>query len=400
MNILWFSLCPPYKEVKHAGGQALYKHVSAFLKHEDIEVKMVSLCKKEEYKYVEQICNNFSIELIKDEKSKFSFLDYESRWNPWHKYGGYLSNSRWIKIRNMINRIKNDGYKPDLIILNWTEMLTLSNYLHVLYPDAKYVAIEEDVAFVKRKRRLKNSTNYFAKCFHKIRFKTCLEKEKSWLESVDYIAVYSNKDKERLREIGIDTKKIFVFSPVFSDKSNLVWKRNNNDIIFWGAMSRKENSDSALWFIRNVMPLLTDINCRFVVVGANPPKELNSKLYDNVVVTGFVDTPDKYFEESMCMVVPLVIGAGIKIKVLEGLSSGIPVISNGIGIEGINIQNRKEYIYAETAVEFADAIKSIYKDKDLAYKLSQNAKKMILANYNEQKSTEKFITLCKELIQK
>ena len=49
MKILWLSLCPPYKEVKHAGGQALYKHVLSFLEHKEVEIKMVSLCKKEEY---------------------------------------------------------------------------------------------------------------------------------------------------------------------------------------------------------------------------------------------------------------------------------------------------------------------------------------------------------------
>lgn len=46
MKILWLSLCPPYKEVKHAGGQALYKHVLSFLEHKGVEIKMVSLCKR------------------------------------------------------------------------------------------------------------------------------------------------------------------------------------------------------------------------------------------------------------------------------------------------------------------------------------------------------------------
>lgn len=215
---------------------------------------------------------------------------------------------------------------------------------------------------------------------------------------MNLIAVYSNKDKERLESIGIDGNNVFVFSPVFADKSNLMWNRKNNDIIFWGAMSRKENSDSALWFIRNVMPLLDNLNCRFVIVGANPPEELMKEASDRVVVTGFVDSPNQYFEDSMCMVVPLVIGAGIKIKVLEGLSSGIPVVSNEIGIEGIAAQTGKQYLHAETAVEFAEAIKKISSDKGLSEQLSQDAKKMIATNYNEQRSTEQFITLCKELV--
>ncbi len=46
MKILWLSLCPPYKEVKHAGGQALYKHALSFLEHKEVEIKMVSVCKR------------------------------------------------------------------------------------------------------------------------------------------------------------------------------------------------------------------------------------------------------------------------------------------------------------------------------------------------------------------
>lgn len=398
MKILWFSLCPPYKEVTHAGGQALYKHTLSFLKHKEMEVKMISLCGNEEIEYVRSMGSNFSIELISDDPGRFSILDYESRWNPWHKFGGYLSNSCWLKLKRKIIELEKGGYSPDLIILNWTEMLALSNLLQRLYPDAKYVAIEEDVSFVKRKRRWQLSSNTIARFFHSIRFKTCIKKEKAWLNTMNMIAVYSDKDKDRLKSIGIDDNKVFVFSPVFADKSELVWSRENNDIIFWGAMSRKENSNSALWFIQNVMPLLDKQKYRFVVIGANPPEELLNKASDNVIVTGFVDSPNTYFEKCLCMVVPLLIGAGIKIKVLEGLSSGIPVVSNEIGIEGIKAKNEKEYLHAETPMEFSEAIKKLSEDNNLSVTLSKNAKRMIATNYNEQRSTEEFIALCKELI--
>ena len=164
-------------------------------------------------------------------------------------------------------------------------------------------------------------------------------------------------------------------------------------------MSRKENSDSAIWFIDRVMPLLKDIDCRFVVVGANPPKELLEKRSNRIIVTGFVDDPDVYFCDSACMVVPLVIGAGIKIKVLEGLSSGIPIISNNIGIEGIDVTNYLNYLHAETAQEFANAITKIMNDKELSDAISEKAKYMIRKNYNEKASTDKFIKLCKDLVQ-
>ena len=396
-KVLWFSLCPPYKELKHAGGQALYKHVISFLKHRGIEVKMVALCKKDEYQFVRDLGANFSIEQIPDEAGNLSIIDYESRWNPWNRFGGYLSNSRYFKLERCVKVLNQQGYSPDVIILNWTEMLALNTMLKKIYPEAKYIAIEEDVAFVKRKRRMQNSSNKVARLFHRLRYNTCLQKEHDWIEKMDRVAVYSDKDEERLKEIGISEDKIFVFSPVFADKSHLLWRKKNKDIIFWGAMSRKENSDSAIWFIRNVMPLLRGQDCRFVVVGANPPAELQNMATDDIIITGFVENPDRYFEESMCMVVPLVIGAGIKIKVLEGLSSGIPIVSNDIGTEGISVKDKIDYLHAETAEEFAEAIKQISNNFELAKSLSKSAKAMIKNNYNEEKSTEEFINLCEEL---
>ena len=83
---------------------------------------------------------------------------------------------------------------------------------------------------------------------------------------------------------------------------------------------------SALWFIDNVLPLLSDIDIRFVVLGSNPTEELKAKESARVHVTGFVDAVEPYFEKSMCLVAPLVLGAGIKVKVNADGYEVLPVI--------------------------------------------------------------------------
>ena len=72
---------------------------------------------------------------------------------------------------------------------------------------------------------------------------------------------------------------------------------------------------------------------------------------DVITVTGFVKEISKYFEQSLCLVAPLVLGAGIKIKVLEAMSAGLPVLTNQIGIEGIPAQNGIHYYYCERPQE-------------------------------------------------
>ena len=138
---------------------------------------------------------------------------------------------------------------------------------------------------------------------------------------------------------GMNEEKIQWLVPYYSNMSGCARKSNNRDILFFGAMSRPENYLSAIWFIENVMPLLNDLDVRFVIVGSKPPEELKRFKSDRIVITGFVNDTLPYFESSMCLVAPLVLGAGIKVKILEAMSSGIPVLTNDIGIEGIEIED-------------------------------------------------------------
>lgn len=160
--------------------------------------------------------------------------------------------------------------------------------------------------------------------------------------------------------------------------------RNSNykDILFFGAMARPENSLSAIWFIENVLPRLTDLDIRFVILGSNPPGELKKYQSDRVYITGFVDSITPYFSQSMCLVAPLVLGAGIKIKVLEALSSGIPVLTNEIGIEGIPAKNEQEYFQCTKPEEYEAMIRCIYNKKFDEKYIENKAKEFIRENFS------------------
>lgn len=151
-------------------------------------------------------------------------------------------------------------------------------------------------------------------------------------------------------------------------------------------MARLENYLSAIWFMDNVMPLLEDMDIRFVVLGSNPPAELKKYESERVHITGFVDSITPFFENSVCLVAPLVLGAGIKVKILEALSSGIPVLTNDIGIEGIAAEHGKEYIHCNTPLDYERAIRKVFSDATVGDELAKNAKRFIEKNYSIEKS--------------
>jgi glycosyltransferase involved in cell wall biosynthesis len=108
-------------------------------------------------------------------------------------------------------------------------------------------------------------------------------------------------------------------------------------ILFWGQMSRTENEDAVVWFVREILPSirLARPHARLVIAGANPGPAVLSLASEHVEVTGFVPDPIPIFQAAEIAIAPLRLGAGIKIKVAEYVAAGIPTVVTSIGAEGI-----------------------------------------------------------------
>ena len=141
------------------------------------------------------------------------------------------------------------------------------------------------------------------------------------------------------------------------------------------------------------MPLIEDLGCRFVVVGSNPPEVLQKKAGDQVEVTGFVDSVAPYFENCLCMASPLLGGAGIKVKILEALSAGVPVLTNQIGIEGIPAKDGREYYHCELAEDYEHRIRQLLADPEAEQTMSEAARTFIVSHYDLGRTLDQLIDI-------
>lgn len=163
------------------------------------------------------------------------------------------------------------------------------------------------------------------------------------------IIVQSPLDKKMLVErFNLNPDKITLLNPYLSPFLKNISKNRlnieNGSILFWGAMDRKENYLSIQYFVNKVfLRLISDYKfLKLYIVGSNPNRsllKLAEKYPKNIIVTGFIDDPSIFFEKAHIGIAPLILGAGIKVKVLEMLSVGIPVIVSPIGAEGIEDKN-------------------------------------------------------------
>lgn len=176
-------------------------------------------------------------------------------------------------------------------------------------------------------------------------------------------------------------------SPVLHDKS---FKKKT--ILFLGTMSWFPNEDAVTWFFHNVFKKYhLDIKgWRFLIVGNSPGKTILDLRSDSVCITGYVDNLRPYIDDSLLSVVPMRIGGGMRIKVLDLFSFGIPVISTNIGCEGIPVSNGKHILIADTPLEFKHSIESIYHDTELRQSLVNNALSFVKSHYSSASALQQY----------
>lgn len=194
---------------------------------------------------------------------------------------------------------------------------------------------------------------------------------------------FSNKDKAIIKNkygINSEVTHFFLDSQVIKAMPRHIEKR----LVFFGKWKRADNFDGLKWFVENVLPILpTDL---FVsIVGVGLPHNFQNELtkYENVSYLGFVDNPYDMISNSLAVISPLFSGAGVKVKVVEALACGTPVIGTPIAFEGISSEYEKFMIQAKTMDDYLQEILNLNVsiEKRIAFKQT------FLQSYNKKSIT-------------
>ncbi len=293
----------------------------------------------------------------------------------------------------MINKliyIKKEGYIPDVIILEWTQILMIAHEIKAIFPNIPIAVSEHDVTFLSYQRKWEHAKGVLGKKVNKMLYEAMKAKELYEISACDLVYTQSEKDSNLLVGNGVPQEKVFTITPYYETFSEVSSKHNTKDIIFYGAMDRAENYKSAIWFIDHVMPELTKWNIRFIVIGNRPNKSLLKRKAANIIITGFVAAEELrgYFSNCLCMAAPLVIGGGIKVKVLEAMSAGVVVLTNHIGIEGIPAKDNESYIFCNTPEEYINVVRKILDHRLDEKKIGENARTLVSNIFSQNRSFE------------
>lgn len=206
----------------------------------------------------------------------------------------------------------------------------------------------------------------------------------------DAVLAVSDEDKAALQEaIGPGSEVDITVIPIAvdTDEVALVTRQSGADhILHIGTMYWPPNVDGILWFIQQVYPRIRAKRSQtiFDVVGARPPQEIMA-LNGNgsgVNVTGYVPDPTLYRQQAGVMVVPLRAGGGMRVKILEALAQGLPIVSTTLGCEGIAVTHGQNILIADTPDEFAQAVLRLLEQPQFAAELGCNGRRLAESLYD------------------
>ncbi len=165
---------------------------------------------------------------------------------------------------------------------------------------------------------------------------------------------------------GVDTAALPYHDPAPDPPPNL---------LFTGSLDYRPNVDAALWFIHAVLPALkaTVPNVRFFIVGHRPPPPLvEAGKHDTAIaVTGSVPDLQPYWDQAAVYVLPMRMGGGVRFKALEALALGLPLVSTGFGMQGVQAQDGTHYLQADSPRDFATAVVRLLANHDLRVRLAR-----------------------------
>lgn len=145
--------------------------------------------------------------------------------------------------------------------------------------------------------------------------------------------------------------------------------RNANTLIYPASFAYEPSVHAAKFLINELMPIIPELKLKFV--GSHIPDWMKEAATGNISVDGPVANIIPYLHSSSALVVPLKAGGGTRLKVIEALASGLPIVSTAFGVEGLGLTKGEDYLEAETAQEFAEQCRELLSNDNLAKKLSQ-----------------------------
>ncbi len=233
-------------------------------------------------------------------------------------------------------------------------------------------------------KRMSKVGNLFKKLFYFLEAYKFFKEETKVFDQQDAMFVTSKRDIELINQTNETPTKYLIPNGVDTDYYKPVESSTTPfSMIFIGMMKYVPNYDGIEFFLDEIFPkILAKIpQATITIVGKNPPVSITSRKSHNIIVTGFVQDTRPFIEEASVYVVPLRMGGGTRLKILEALAVKKPLVTTSVGCEGIDVIDRKEVMIADSPDEFAARVIELFEHPDRGVILAENGYSLVMNQY-------------------
>jgi polysaccharide biosynthesis protein PslH len=154
-------------------------------------------------------------------------------------------------------------------------------------------------------------------------------------------------------------------------------------VVFFGHLSYFPNIDGVSYFVREIWPRIAETHpkARLKIIGGEAARPLLELAQPGIELTGFVPDLRPHLAEATAVVVPLRLGGGTRLKIVEAMAMGKAIVSTTLGMEGIEAVPRRDLLVEDQPAAFADAVNRLLAEPSLAACIGQSARELAVQRY-------------------
>ena len=275
---------------------------------------------------------------------------------------------------------------PDVVQLEFTSM---AQYAPLARRAGALVACTAvDLAFRTQARRARMQPGLARKARRWLGALSLWQYELRALRQCDLVITLSAEDAAALRRWLPRLPIAYVPSGIdLQDYSTCFDPRAADQVLFVGNYLHPPNVEGAQWLAREVWPRVRRLRpgARLTLAGRAPPPAIAALAAADVLVPGTVDDLRPLYARSSLVVAPIFWGSGVRIKILEALACGLPLVTTKLAAEGIDLRPNESALFAEQPGEFAAAIARLLDDAALRARLGAAGRALVERDYDAER---------------
>ncbi len=286
----------------------------------------------------------------------------------------------WPQLRSIEDYLEAEGAFFDVVVLSRYYVAEKHlNDVRRMAPQALVAIDTHDLHFL----RLRRLAELEPSAAHDRAAEEAYAKEIAIMQACDVALVVSPVERELLARESPDMD-VRVFTNIHDVSDDVPAFPLRNGIMFVGGYRHPPNVDAVLWYVAEVLPKLKTLlpGVKTCIIGSNAPSSISSLKDDALEVVGFVPDMAPYLKGMRVSISPLRYGAGVKGKINQAMSHGLPVVGTSPSVEGMFLEDGVEVLVADDPAAFAEAICRLHSDAELWQRLSEASLKNVKKHFS------------------